>query len=285
MNSIQLLGAIEIGLIYSLVAIGVYITFRIMDFPDLTVDGSFTLGAAVATIMIINGYNCYLASVCAILLGALAGSITGYLHIRWSILGLLASILTMTALYSINIRIMCGPNLAIINQDTIFSGKSIIVLLLMLVLSTVFIIYLFFVSNFGLAMRGAGINSIASRAYGINVEYMKLLALVISNSIVALSGALFAQSQGFSDISMGTGTIIVGLASIIIGEGLLYPKKIIVSLLACVIGSILYRVMIAFALNTSFLGLQASDLNLVTSILITTIMMLSRDSKAYTRYR
>lgn len=279
MNQLQLLGAVEIGLIYSLVAIGVYITFKVIDFPDLTVDGSFTLGAAVSSAMIFAGYNPYFAIIISVLSGACAGCITGYLHAYWNILGLLAGILTMTALYSINLRIMSRPNIAIIDESTIFGEFSIILIVLFITIITIINLTRFFASEFGLAIRAVGINSKVCRIYGIKVGIMKMVALAISNAIVALAGSLFAQSQGFADISMGTGTIIVGLASVIIGEALLHPEKIWVALVTCAIGSILYRIAIAFALNAHDLGLEASDLNLITALIVTFTMIATRFRK------
>lgn len=279
MNQLQLLGAVEIGLIYSLVAIGVYITFKVIDFPDLTVDGSFTLGAAVSSAMIFAGYNPYIATIVSILSGACAGWVTGYLNVRWNILGLLAGILTMTALYSINLRIMGRPNIAIIDESTVFGNWPIILVILLITIVTILKLTRFFASEFGLAIRAVGINPKVSSAYGIRVGVMKIVALAISNGIVALAGSLFAQSQGFSDISMGTGTIIVGLASVIIGEALVHPERIWVGLVTCAIGSILYRIAIAFALNAHDIGLEASDLNLITALLVTFTMIATRLKK------
>lgn len=279
MNQLQLLGAVEIGLIYSLVAIGVYITFKVIDFPDLTVDGSFTLGAAVSSAMIFAGYNPYIATIVSILSGACAGWFTGYLNVRWNILGLLSGILTMTALYSINLRIMGRPNIAIIDEGTVFGSWPIILVILLITIVTIRKLTRFFASEFGLAIRAVGINSQVSSAYGIKVGMMKIVALAISNGIVALAGSLFAQSQGFSDISMGTGTIIVGLASVIIGEALVHPERIWVGLVTCAVGSILYRIAIAFALNAHDIGLEASDLNLITALLVTITMIVTRLKK------
>lgn len=279
MNQLQLLGAVEIGLIYSLVAIGVYITFKVIDFPDLTVDGSFTLGAAVSSAMIFAGYNPYIATIVSILSGACAGWFTGYLNVRWNILGLLAGILTMTALYSINLRIMGRPNIAIIDEGTVFGSWPIILVILLITIVTILKLTRFFASEFGLAIRAVGINPKVSSAYGIKVGMMKIVALAISNGIVALAGSLFAQSQGFSDISMGTGTIIVGLASVIIGEALVHPERIWVGLVTCAVGSILYRIAIAFALNAHDIGLEASDLNLITALLVTITMIVTRLKK------
>ena len=276
MNYMQLMGAIEIGLIYSLVAIGVYITFKIIDFPDLTVDGSFTLGAAVCTSMIFSGYNPYIATFVAIIAGSIAGLVTGYLNVRWNILGLLAGILAMTALYSINLRIMGKPNVAIIDSTTVFGSWSVTVITLIIGVATIAILSRFFYSELGLAIRAMGINPKVSSAYGIEVGKMKLVALSISNGLIALAGALFSQSQGFADISMGTGTIIVGLASVIIGEAIIRPTKILTALITCTIGSILYRVAIAFALNAHDIGLEASDLNLITALLVALTMVITK---------
>lgn len=280
MNQLQFLGALEIGLIYGLVALGVYLTFRIIDFPDLTVDGSFTLGAAVSAIMISLDYNPWLATSMAIVAGGLAGSITGYLNVRWNILGLLAGILTMTALYSINLRVMSKPNIALINKATIFNFNPIITSTSIIIILVILLLARFFASEFGLSVRAIGINPKVSTAYGINVGKLKVITLALSNAIVALGGSLFTQSQGFADISMGNGTVIVGLASVIIGESIIHPKKVMAWLVACIVGSILYRIVIAFALNANDIGLEASDLNLITAMIVAFTMILPKLKKA-----
>lgn len=279
MNQLQLIGAIEIGLIYSLVAIGVYITFKIIDFPDLTVDGSFTTGAAVSAAMIIADWDPYMAIVVSMIAGAIAGIVTGYLNVRWQILGLLASILTMTALYSINLRIMGRPNIAIMDSMSIFNSGQVIGTILIILLIIVALISKFFATEIGLAIRAIGINQKICAAYGVNTGTMKIIALAISNAIVALAGSIFAQSQGFADISMGTGTIIVGLASVIIGDAIIHPDRIITALITCSVGSILYRIVIGFALNASDVGLEASDLNLLTALIVAVTMVLTRLKK------
>ena len=276
MNQLQLLGSIEIGLIFALVAIGVYISFKIIDFPDLTVDGSFTLGAAVSAAMITGGFGPVIATIAAMSAGFLAGSVTGYLNVKWDIMGLLAGILSMTALYSINLRIMERPNIAIVDEETIFGDYSVIAVMGIVVIAVIAVLARFFASNFGLAIRAIGINPRVSKAYGINVGFMKIIALALSNAIVALSGSLFAQSQGFADISMGTGTIIVGLAAVIIGEAAIHPKNVLTGLATCAVGSIVYRIVIAFALNADNIGLQASDLNLITAVIVALTMVLSK---------
>ena len=277
MNTLQILGSIERGLIYTLVAIGVYITFRVIDFPDLTVDGSFTLGAAVTSAMISSGCNPWITTLAAIAAGGMAGIVTGYLNVRWNILDLLAGILTMTALYSINLRVMGRPNIAIIDDPTIFGSYSVILVTLFIVVLGIFILTRFFASEFGLGIRATGINPKVSRAYGIHVGKMKIIALSISNAIVASSGALFAQSQGFADISMGMGTIIVGLAAVIIGEAIMFhPGKIALALISCGVGSIIYRIAITFALNAHDIGLEATDLNLITATIVALTMILPK---------
>jgi putative ABC transport system permease protein len=276
MNQLQLLGSIEIGLIFALVAIGVYISFKIIDFPDLTVDGSFTLGTAVSASMISSGFDPVVSTLAAICAGSVAGSVTGYLNVKWDIMGLLAGILTMTALYSINLRIMGVPNIAIVDAETIFGDYSVITIMGIIVVVVIAILNRFFASNYGLGIRAVGINPRVSQAYGINVGRMKIIALSLSNATVALAGSLFAQSQGFADISMGTGTIIVGLAAVIIGEAAIHPKNVLTGLITCALGSIVYRIVIAFALNANDIGLQASDLNLITAVIVALTMILSK---------
>ncbi|RZI47367.1 ABC transporter permease [Rickettsiales endosymbiont of Peranema trichophorum] len=276
MNSLQLFSSVELGLIYALVAIGVYITFRIIDFPDLTVDGSFTLGGGTAASLVVSGYSPYFATLVAVTCGACAGVATGYLNVRWRILAILAGILTMTGLYSVNLRIMQKPNISIIGTSTVLSQGYTIMLLLLLHVVILLLLKRLFDSHFGLAIRGVGINQKISRAYGINADAMKIAALALSNAIVALAGALFVQSQGFADIVMGSGTIIIGLASIIIGESILQVKSVFLGLIACTVGSILYRIATSLALNTHVTGLQPSDINIITVVLVAMTMALSQ---------
>lgn len=278
-NLLQILGAVEIGLIYALVAVGVFITFKVIDFPDLTVDGSFTLGAAVSSSLIISGYNPYAATLLGTVAGGVAGFCTGYLNVRWKILGLLSGILTMSALYSINLRIMGKPNIALIDSVSIFGEHSIIIISLGIVVIFILLLARFFASDFGMAVRAVGINPVVSAAYGINTGRMTIIALSISNAIVAFAGSLFAQSQGFADISMGAGTVIIGLASVIIGEAVIRFESLLLRIIACVVGSIIYRIATAFALNANDFGLEASDLNLITALLVTFTMILSRNRK------
>lgn len=278
MNFIQFFGALELGLIYSLVALGVYLSFRTLQFPDLTVDGSFPLGAAVCATLISRGFDPYLATGAAIISGAMAGVVTAWLATRLKMLNLLAGILVMTALYSINLRIMGRPNIALMGDTTIFSAFPAVesipmaILLGIIVFIVVLIVYDFLRSRLGLALRATGSNPQMGRAQGISDQCMIWLGLGISNALVAFAGALFAQIHGFADVTMGVGTIIIGLAAVIIGEALLPIRKIIQALIACVIGAILYRFVIATALNVGDFGLQASDLNLVTAVLVAMAM-------------
>ncbi|WP_404298780.1 ABC transporter permease [Alicycliphilus denitrificans] len=283
MSLFSLLGAVEIGLIFSLVALGVYISFRLLRFPDLTVDGSFPLGGAVCAILISTGTNPWLATLAATAAGAAAGLITGWLNVRLKIMDLLASILMMIALYSVNLRIMGGPNVPLINDTTLFTllqPESIpdyvarpMVLFVVVVLAKLLLDW-FFATERGLAIRATGSNARMARAQGINTGAMVLLGMAVSNALVGLAGALFAQTQGGSDISMGIGTIVIGLAAVIVGESILPSRRIVWATLAVVVGAIVYRFFIAAALNSDFIGLKAQDLNLVTAALVTVALVI-----------
>lgn len=278
MSLFSLLGAIEIGLIFALVALGVFISFRLLRFPDLTVDGSFPLGGAVCAVLISMGTNPWLATLAAVAAGALAGMITGWLNVKLKIMDLLASILMMIALYSVNLRIMGGPNIPLINDPTIFSQLQPTsmedyvfrpLLLLVIVIAAKLLLDWFFATERGLSIRATGSNARMARAQGVNTGGMILLGMAVSNGLVGLAGAMFVQTQGGSDISMGIGTIVIGLAAVIVGESILPSRKIFWATLAVVIGAIVYRFFIAAALNTEFIGLKAQDLNLVTALLVT----------------
>jgi putative tryptophan/tyrosine transport system permease protein len=277
MSLIASLGALEIGLIFGLVALGVFLSFRVINFPDLTVDGSFPLGGAVAAALIVAGWNPFAATAMAIVAGALAGALTAWLNVHLRIMQLLASILVMIALYSINLRVMGKPNVALIDDPTVFSALAIDglpdywlkpLVLLGVVVAAKVLLDLFFASATGLAMRATGGNPRMARAQGISTDRQTLAGLALSNALVALAGALFVQSQGGADISMGVGTIVIGLAAVIIGETLMPARSLALTTLACIVGAVLYRFFIAAALNTDFIGLQAQDLNLVTAVLV-----------------
>jgi len=282
MNVIQFTGALELGLIYSIVAMGIYLSFRTLQFPDLTVDGSFPLGAAICASCILYGMHPLTATLVAMLGGALSGFITALMATRLKMLNLLAGILTMIALYSINLRIMGRPNMALSGEKTIFNeffscfaipSVSTLLLPLLIIVTIVGLIALLFLrTELGLGLRAAGSNAKMARAKGINDQRMIQLGLSVSNAYVALAGALFAQTQGFADVSMGTGTIVYALAAVILGEALLPTRTIKQALLACVLGAILYRFVISIALNSNEFGLQASDLNLVTAVIMVLAM-------------
>lgn len=283
MNIVAFLGAIEIGLVFGLVALGVYLSFRVLNFPDLTVDGSFPLGAATAATLIVNDVDPFLATLVACLAGAASGLVTAYLNLRFNILHLLASILTMIALYSINLRIMGRPNVAIISDPTVlspFEGLGLANLYLkpivagVVVLVATALLIRFLMSDYGLAMRATGANPRMARAQGIDTTASTYVGMAISNALVGLAGALFAQMNGFADVTIGTGTIVVGLAAVIVGEALFGTRSILVWALGCVAGSVLYRLAIALALNTDALGLSSSDLNLVTAVLVAIALIL-----------
>ena len=283
MSLFSFFGAIEIGLIFALVALGVYISFRLLRFPDLTVDGSFPLGGAVCAVLITAGVNPWLATLGATLAGAAAGVITGWLNVKLKIMDLLASILMMIALYSVNLRIMGGPNVPLINDPTIFNmlqpeGMQDYLfrplLLLVIVVAAKLALDWFFATERGLAIRATGSNARMARAQGVNTGGMILLGMAISNALVGLAGAMFVQTQGGSDISMGIGTIVIGLAAVIVGESILPSRKIIWCTLAVVVGAIVYRFFIAAALNSDFIGLKAQDLNLVTAVLVTVALVI-----------
>ena len=277
MSLIASMGAIEIGLIFGLVALGVYLSFRVINFPDLTVDGSFPLGGAVAAALIVAGIDPFAATAAAVVAGSAAGALTAWLNVRLRIMQLLASILVMIALYSINLRIMGKPNVALINDPTVFSRFEFVglpeyvlkpLVLMVIVIAAKILIDLFFASETGLAMRATGGNPRMARAQGISTDRQTIVGLGLSNALVALAGALFVQSQGGADISMGIGTIVIGLAAVIIGETILPARSLVVTTAACIVGALLYRFFIALALNSDFIGLQAQDLNLVTAVLV-----------------
>jgi putative tryptophan/tyrosine transport system permease protein len=284
-STIALLGAVELGLVYAFVGIGVYLSFRVLSFPDLTVDGSFPLGAAVAAVLIVAGTNPWAATGVAMVAGAAAGLVTAFLNVRFAILHLLASILTMIALFSINLRVMGKPNVAIIANETMltpFYGLGLSeftvkpLFLAVLVIVAVAVVGRFLLSEAGLAMRATGANARMAEAQGVDTKLQIYLGLALSNALVALGGAMFAQTNGFADVTSGIGTIVVGLAAVIVGETVLRTRLIVIALIGCVLGSVVYRLAIQFALSADVLGLKASDLNLVTAVLVTIALVLPR---------
>ncbi|MCR6545761.1 ABC transporter permease [Dehalobacterium formicoaceticum] len=269
------LGTVEQGLLWSLMVLGIYMTYRVLDYADLTVEGSFTLGAAMAARLIFDGYDPVLATLLAIFSGAIAGVITGILHTQFRIAPLLSGILSMIALYSINLRIMGKANISLLRLDTVISkitamgvpeDWSVLVMGIFVAAAVVVILWLFLNTEIGLAMRATGDNPQMIRSLGANTNVMKIIGLSLSNALVALSGALVAQYQNFADVGMGIGTIVVGLASVIIGEVLFGTKSVIRTLIAVVLGSLVYRMVVAGVLQ---MGLNPNDLRLLTALIVT----------------
>lgn len=286
-------GAIQSALIYGFVGLGVYLSFRVLDFPDLTVDGSFPLGGAVAAMLILSGTNPWLACLAAVVAGGASGLVTAFLNVRFKILHLLASILTMIALYSINLRIMGQSNTSLRGGETIFQpfydgslANNIVrpAMIAVLLIITVAGLAWFLTSNIGLGMRAVGKNAKMAEAQGVRIGFNKYVGMAISNGLVAFAGALYAQAYLFADVGLGVGTIVVGLAAVIVGESLFRARWIWMALVGCVVGSIVYRLALQFALNWDgfcigedfCLELNASDLNLVTAILVALALILPR---------
>jgi putative ABC transport system permease protein len=267
-------GAISLGLLWAVMTIGVYISYRILDIADLTVEGSIALGAAIAAQAIARGTNPYLATVISLVGGMTAGLVTGLLHTKLKIPALLSGILTMIALYSINLRVLGKASLSLLRMDTVYtvfeklgfeSSWAIIVLGLLSVSIVICFLYWFFGTEIGCAIRATGNNPNMVRAQGINTNTMIIIGLVISNGLVALSGALIAQNQTFADVQMGTGSIVIGLASVIIGEVLFGKRNYFLRLTSLAMGAITYRIIIAFVLK---LGMHSNDLKLFTAITV-----------------
>ncbi|OCG10004.1 ABC transporter permease [Gilliamella sp. wkB178] len=307
-----LLGSLGIGLIYALVSLGVFISFRLLDFPDLTADASFPLGGAICGLCIYVGIDPWLATLLGMLAGCAAGAVTGLLYVKLNILQLLSSIIVMIGLYSINLRIlgigpylmnetprMAGsPNLPLLDAKTIFSpfiyedysNEYIVQPIIVLGFVIVFwlLLNLFLNTQMGLALRATGTNQRMARSQGIPTGSITILGMAISNGLIALGGSLFVQTQGGADITIGVGTIVIGLASIILGESIFPTKRIWAIMLSVIFGSILYRLFIAFALSNQFLqkiGVGTEDLNLITAILVVIALVLPKQLKKYSKKR
>jgi putative ABC transport system permease protein len=299
------LGAVATGLCLALVGVGVYITFRILDFPDLTIDGTFPLGAAVAAVMLTAGYSPWLTLPAALLGGALFGAVTAVIATKFKIHSLLASIIVATGLISINLRIMGRSNIPLLNTETIFSPfadsfKAFIVaqfgedaaryannLLIILIVGVIVIVCKllfdwFTKTEMGMAMRATGDNRKMVKALGRNPDHFIILGVAISNAMVGLSGAMMAQYQGFADVNMGLGLIIAGLAAVIVGETIIRPKTVPRATLSAIIGMIIYRVAIAAALSLRFtlpsgetIRVEATDVKLATALLVLIVLWLT----------
>ena len=280
-----LLSVFEQGLIYAIMALGMYITYKILDFPDMTVDGSFPLGAALSAVLISNGVNPYLTLLLSFCAGLVAGTITGFIHVKLKVRDILASIIMMTALYSVNLRIAGRANLPIYNFDNIYSNSVtnkiftgalapfenvIVIAIIVLIVKLVLDWYL--KTKSGYLLKAVGDNETIVTSMGIDKGKVKILGLAIANGMVALSGSMFAQQQRFFDASMGVGTAVIGLASVIIGTALSGQISVFTFSISVILGSILYKGCVAAAIR---LGLQSTDLKLVTAVLFLLILVIS----------
>jgi putative ABC transport system permease protein len=271
---------IEQGLVYGIAALGVFLTYRILKFPDLTVDGSFVTGAAIASILLVRyGVDPFTVLLIAFVVGGIAGLITGFLNTRLGITNLLAGVLTMIMLYSINLRIMGRPNLSLLRVPTAtrvvdaawspLGSFAVLAFIGVLTLAIKFLLDGFLRTEIGFALRATGDSEPMITAQGVNTKTMKILGLALSNGLVALSGALVAQYSGFADVGMGLGTIVTGLAAVIIGGTLIRSSRVGWMTLSVLLGSLVYRVAVILALRYGYvIGFQASDLKLITSLLV-----------------
>lgn len=284
---LALYGATSQGLTWAILALGIYITFRVLNFADMTCEGSFALGGSICAVLMVNyHWNSYLTLIVATLAGALAGMVTGFLHTKLKIPAILSGILTMVGLYSINLRIMGQANTALIGQSTIISlikdllppaaelgirdsllqTGVVLVVGLVFTIAVVAALYWFFGTEIGCCIRATGNNPAMVRAQGVNTDKMNTFGLILSNALIALSGGLVTQSQGYADVGMGVGAIVIGLASIVIGEVIFAKvKNFAKKLLSIALGSVIYRCIIAIVLQ---LGLNSNDLKLLTAVVV-----------------
>ncbi|NLW11051.1 MAG: ABC transporter permease [Clostridiaceae bacterium] len=283
--------AVSLGILWGIMSLGVYITFRVLNFADLTVDGSFTLGGAVSAVLAARGVNPLLAVLIAMVGGMMAGLTTGLLNTKLRIPGLLASILTQIALYSINLRVMGSPNIPLLRVPTIFTWLGDIGFPtrwismgvgLVFMAGVIALMYWFFGTEIGSAIRATGDNPHMIRALGVHTDTTIILGLVMGNALVALSGGLIAQQQGYGDIGMGTGAIVIGLAAIIIGEVLFTQRNFMFRLMAVIFGSIVYRIVITLVLR---FGLKSTDLKLFTAVLVALALYLPVMRSEYRQFK
>lgn len=291
-----LLGTLALGLILSLLALGVFVSFRVFDFPDITTDGSVTTGAAIAAVLLVRGVSPLVATLAGAVGGALAGAVTGVLHARFRIHPLLSGILVMTALYSINLRIMGRSNVPLLQADTLATGAerlgtrlvgsdqlellgfavatrdlSVVVAALVFVTIAATTVWAFLRTQLGTAMRATGNNEQMIRALGVDVGTMQIAGIALANGLVGLAGALLAQYQGFADVQMGIGMVVWGLASVILGEALVGSRQLGLVIVGAVMGSVLFRLLVAIALRA---GLDPNDLKLVTAVFVLAALIL-----------
>ncbi len=280
-----ILGVLEEGLVYAIMALGVYITYKILDFPDLSVDGTFPLGGAVTVTLILAGINPLATLFIAFAIGALAGCITGFIHVKLKVRDLLSGIIVMTALYSVNLRVAGKANVPFFNVSTIFenslinklfpaslNGVTVVVILAVIVFVVKFILDQYLKTRSGYLLRAVGDNETLVTSLAKDRGMVKIVGLAIANGLAALAGSVYCQQKGFFEISMGTGTIVIGLANVIIGTKLFKRIGFVKSTTAVIIGSIIYKACVSFAI---FLGMEASDLKLITSVLFLAILVLS----------
>ena len=283
------ISTLEQGMIYGIMALGVYITYKILDFPDLTVDGSFPMGAAITAVMITNGVPAILTLPVCFLVGALAGVLTGLIHVKLKVRDLLSGIIMMTALYTVNLRIAGRANLPIYNMTTLFDNDLVrgvfqgaaaqfanVIIILVITLIMKFILDWYMNTKSGYLLRAVGDNETIVTSMGVDKGTIKIIGLAIANGLVSLSGCIFAQQQRYFDISMGTGTMVIGLASVIIGISLLKKVTFIRVTTSVIIGSIVYKACVAIAIR---LGMPSSDLKLITAVLFLIILVLGMDRK------
>ena len=270
----MLQATIEQSLIFAIMVLGVYISFRILNFPDMTVDGTFPLGAAISAKLLTLGINPYLTLLVALVAGAVVGAVTGLIHVKLKVKDLLAGILVMTALYSVNLRVMEKSNIPLFEEDNIFNTEySMMITIVVLILISKFLLDYLLKTKFGFALKALGDNENLIVSLGLNEEKYKIYGLMIANAFVAFSGAVLAQYQGFADVGMGTGIIVIGLASIIIGDTLFGKRRRLAGTTIVIIGSILYRGVIAVTLS---MGMDASDLKLITSVIVIIILWIQK---------
>lgn len=283
------LSVFEQGMIYAIMALGIYITYTILDFPDLTVDGSFPLGAALSAVMISKGVNPLLTLVVSFAAGAAAGTVTGLIHVKLKVRDLLSGIIMMTALYTLNLRIAGRANLPIYNKKTIFDNDLVgavfkgalapyatVIIILVITVCMKVLLDWYMSTKSGYLLRAVGDNETIVTSMGIDKGSIKIIGLAIANGLVTLSGSIFAQQQRYFDISMGTGTMVIGLASVIIGISLLKKVSFFKVTTSVIIGSVIYKACVALAIK---LGMPSSDLKMITAVLFLIILVLGMDRK------
>ncbi len=284
-----ILGILEEGFAYAILALGVYITYKILDFPDLSVDGTFPLGGALTAVLITAGFNPLLALILSFMIGAVAGIVTGIIHVKFKVRDLLSGIIVMTALYSINLRIAGSANVPIFMKDSIFenglterlipnrfSPYLVVTILFLIVVIMKVLLDLYLGTKSGYLLRAVGDNETVVTSLAKDKGVMKIIGLSIANAFVAVSGSIFAQKNGYFDISIGTGAIVTGVASVIIGTNTFQRFSKVKATTAVIIGSVLYKACVAVAIN---LGLKAQDQKLITSVLFLIILITSNEKK------